>query len=265
MSSAPSLEEQKGCTKLSNNSPNQLKHVLYRCLCIVLSHTHTHLTALYPGLPRWAGTRKVKPNLEFTEARDSEWQWNPLAIHKSAPRSRQITTPAPHHSVLYRPDALPAAQPTASKHWRHVLCFQQEIKHQTRCAISISKALTAGLRETFSRRVWFTAWVAAAAMFTSYPWQLMTSRSVRRQYSTKLPVDVGLAIFPRESEGSVWMQANEWPRCSRWSLLYCKPSADSWRHGTSRGDACVTSQAWRHANDVSVCDDTSVADASLCA
>jgi len=28
------------------------------------------------------------------------------------------TMPAPHHSVFYRPDALPAAQPTASKHWR---------------------------------------------------------------------------------------------------------------------------------------------------
>ena len=38
------------------------------------------------------------------------------AICKSAPRSRQITTPAPHHSVFCRPDALPAAQPTASKH-----------------------------------------------------------------------------------------------------------------------------------------------------
>ena len=30
------------------------------------------------------------------------------AMCKSAPRSRQITTPAPHHSVFYRPDALPA-------------------------------------------------------------------------------------------------------------------------------------------------------------
>ena len=38
------------------------------------------------------------------------------ATCKTAPRSRQITTPAPHHSVFYRPDALPAAQPTASKH-----------------------------------------------------------------------------------------------------------------------------------------------------
>jgi len=40
------------------------------------------------------------------------------AICKSAPRSRQITTPAPHHSVFYRPDGLPATQPTASKHWK---------------------------------------------------------------------------------------------------------------------------------------------------
>ena len=40
------------------------------------------------------------------------------AICKSAPHSRQITTPAPHHSVFYRPDALPVTQPTASKHWR---------------------------------------------------------------------------------------------------------------------------------------------------
>jgi len=34
------------------------------------------------------------------------------AVCKSAPHSRQITTPVPttHHSVFYRPDALPAAQ-----------------------------------------------------------------------------------------------------------------------------------------------------------
>jgi len=38
------------------------------------------------------------------------------AICKFAHYSRQINTPAPHHSVFYRPDALPAAQPTASKH-----------------------------------------------------------------------------------------------------------------------------------------------------
>jgi len=40
------------------------------------------------------------------------------AICKSAPCSRQTTTPAPRHSVFYRSDALPVAQPTVSKHWR---------------------------------------------------------------------------------------------------------------------------------------------------
>ena len=82
------------------------------------THTHTRLTALFPGLPGWAGTRKVKPIwilLKQETASGSGISW---AVCKSAPRSRQITMPAPHHSVFYRPDALPAAQPTASKHWR---------------------------------------------------------------------------------------------------------------------------------------------------
>jgi len=55
--------------------------------------------------------------MDFTEARDSEWQWaNGIsrATCKSASRSKQITMPAPHRSVFYRPDALSAAQPTAS-------------------------------------------------------------------------------------------------------------------------------------------------------
>jgi len=35
---------------------------------------------------------------------------------RSEPHPRHITTPTSHHSVFYRPDALPAAQPTASTH-----------------------------------------------------------------------------------------------------------------------------------------------------
>ena len=30
-----------------------------------------------------------------------------------------LTVPTPHHSIFYRPDALPDAQPTVAKHWRH--------------------------------------------------------------------------------------------------------------------------------------------------
>ena len=38
--------------------------------------------------------------------------------------SSQITVPTSHHSVFYRPDALPAAQPTASKLSRPYIYFQ---------------------------------------------------------------------------------------------------------------------------------------------
>ena len=80
--------------------------------------THTRLTALFPGLPRWTATRKVKPIWILLKQETVSGSGISWAICKSAPRSRQITTPAPHQSVFYRPDALPAAQPTASKYWR---------------------------------------------------------------------------------------------------------------------------------------------------
>jgi len=57
-----------------------------------------------------------KTNLDLTEARDSEWQWHQVG-HMQICTSLQTdnnasTTPL----IFYRPDALPAAQPTASKH-----------------------------------------------------------------------------------------------------------------------------------------------------
>ena len=93
-------------------------YVFVSAFCWYCTHTHTRLTALFPGLPGWAGTRKLKPIgilLKQETVSGSGINW---AICKSAPRCRQITMPAPHHSVFYRPDALPVTQPTASKHWR---------------------------------------------------------------------------------------------------------------------------------------------------
>ena len=55
------------------------------------------------------------------------WQWHQLNHMQAICTSFQkITTPAPHHSYFYgpdalpdtQPDALPDTQPTASKHWR---------------------------------------------------------------------------------------------------------------------------------------------------
>jgi len=52
---------------------------------------HTRLMSWY---------QKGRTNLDFTEARDSEWQWHQLGHMQSAPRSRQTTMPAPHHLVF---------------------------------------------------------------------------------------------------------------------------------------------------------------------
>jgi len=85
-----------------------------------MGYLYLYLYLLHPFNGPFSGTTQVsryqkgKTNPDFTEARDSEWQWHPLG--KSAAHSRQITMPAPNQSVFYRPDALPAAQPTVSKH-----------------------------------------------------------------------------------------------------------------------------------------------------
>jgi len=78
----------------------------------LLQNTHTRLTARCPGLPRWAGTRKVKPiwiSLKQETVSGSGISW---AICKSAPHSRQITTLAPHHCFLQA--GCPSCRPTNS-------------------------------------------------------------------------------------------------------------------------------------------------------
>jgi len=70
------------------------------------------------GTTRVSQYQKCKTNLDLLEQEIVNCSGISWAICKSTPRPRQITMPASHHSVFYRPDALPAAQPTASKHWR---------------------------------------------------------------------------------------------------------------------------------------------------
>jgi len=86
-------------------------------VCVHSTGTHTH-TQLFNGpLSRTTQVsryQKGKTNLDFTEARDSEWQWHQLG-------NMQVCTSLQtdnHASIppfnFYTPCALPAAQPTAS-------------------------------------------------------------------------------------------------------------------------------------------------------
>jgi len=81
-----------------------------------ISHAHTH-TTVFPGPPRWAGARR-----EFLD----------FMVQGKINRGRHTDHPAGRHSIrtnqcrpppspiFYRPDALPAAQPMVSKHWRQL-------------------------------------------------------------------------------------------------------------------------------------------------
>ena len=67
--------------------------------CAQRSHTHP-FNGPFPGLPRWAGTRKVKPIWILLKQETVSGSGISWAICKSAPRTRQITTPATHHSIF---------------------------------------------------------------------------------------------------------------------------------------------------------------------
>jgi len=77
------------------------------------SGTHTRLTAPCPGLPVWACTRKVKLNLDFTEARDSEWQWHQLG-HMQVCTSLQTDNHASTPPLSFLQARCPSCHPTNS-------------------------------------------------------------------------------------------------------------------------------------------------------
>ena len=109
------------CALGNEHGPHTTPNTPHRTnLWITHTYTHTQSSALFPGLPGWAGTRKVKPIWILLKQETVSGSGISWAICKSAPHSRQITTPAPHNTVFYGLDALPAAQPTASKHWRPI-------------------------------------------------------------------------------------------------------------------------------------------------
>jgi len=54
--------------------------------------------------------------MDFTEARDSEWQWHQLGHMQVCTLLQTDNRTSTPPLSFYRPDALPAAHPTASKH-----------------------------------------------------------------------------------------------------------------------------------------------------
>jgi len=68
------------------------------------------------GTTRVSQYQKGKTNLDFTEARDDEWQWNPLGHMQVCTLLQADNHASTTPLSFYRPDALPATQLTVSKH-----------------------------------------------------------------------------------------------------------------------------------------------------
>ena len=92
-----------------------------------------------------------KTNLDLTEARDSEWQWHQVGhmqICTSLQTDNNASTPP---LIFYRPDTLPAAQTTASKHWRLLL---KETQINTETKVSRPRSWLNKLKCTRVSRPW---------------------------------------------------------------------------------------------------------------
>ena len=89
----------KGCL-LENSEGRQ--NEAYWLIQAQLKKTNTRLTALFLGLPGWAGTRKVKPIWILLKQETVSGSGISWATCKSIPHSRQITMPARHHSVAVK-------------------------------------------------------------------------------------------------------------------------------------------------------------------
>ena len=90
---------------------------------ILLRKRHTHpFNGPLSGTTRVSRYQKAKNQSGFYW---SKRQW--VAVASAGPYASLHLAPDRYHasipplSFFYRPDALPAAQPTVSKHWRHLL------------------------------------------------------------------------------------------------------------------------------------------------
>ena len=93
------------------------------CGEIIHTHTHTRLKARFSGTTRVSRYQKGKTNLDFTEARDSEWQWRQLD-HMQVFTSLQTDNHASTQPLSFLQAGRPFCRPTNSvKALKARLCY----------------------------------------------------------------------------------------------------------------------------------------------
>jgi len=91
-------------------------NLVKRCTTVVTTCTTHPFNSPLSRTTRVSRYQKGKTNLDFTETRDSEWQWHQLGymqVYTLLQTDNHANNP---QLGFYRLDALPATKPTASKH-----------------------------------------------------------------------------------------------------------------------------------------------------
>ena len=144
--------------------------MLTRDYTVYLSpHTHPFNDPL-SGTTRVSQYQKGKTNLDFTEARDSERQWHQLGDMQVCTLLQIDNHASTPPLIFYRPDALPATQPTVSKYWRHHTCMKKwNDPYLPSLSIYIAQSITACQPVLISspaqgRRLSWPGWIAFAVI-----------------------------------------------------------------------------------------------------
>ena len=168
---------------------SQLRHVS------TPSPHHNHFTALFLGPPGWAGARRELLDL-WCKGTEADTPTIRLGATPSGLTSAHLHHPP---NILYRPDALPAAQPTASKQWRQLVTIKRYTNLRILHFNSTYPNLTDNLPELRLK-----AHVQHAVGFVDH--------------QVGGPAQVGLVVFK---------EINQSARCRNADLRPCQPSANT--------------------------------------
>jgi len=151
-------EENKVCRQLEGNI-RQFRHI-------------SKFNGLF-SKTTWVGRhQKGKPFLILLEQMMG-WQWHQLDHMQIICTSLQTDN---HTSTsplsFYRPDALPAAQPTASKHWRHSAKFRHICVYVLLCCSGFKKRAPRAIKEIrkFAEKMMGTADVRIDTRLNKHMW-----------------------------------------------------------------------------------------------
>ena len=172
-----------------------------RCAMWV-THTHTHpFNGPFPGLPGWASTRKVKPIWILLKQETVSGSGISWAVCKSAPRFREITTPASCHSVFTgQMNFLPPNQQRQSTIGTCAVWVNSKKSSQYWNCFYCSQSLGSVVRVLENFLIYTCCYVAhwtptvVSLCWSCYWWKLLLYCSVSADYWQKSPEDCGYGV-----------------------------------------------------------------------